>query len=543
MRWGSTDTEFVRPVHWAILLHGDRVIDCEILGVRAGRATRGHRFHCPAPFDISSPAGYADELLQSGKVIARFDDRAAAIRRLATEAAAVVNGAPHLDPELIDEVAALVEWPVPVTGRFDARFLSLPAEVLVTTLQGHQKYFPVKDPTGKILPYFVTFSNLESRNPETVRAGNERVVTPRLSDAEFFWKQDRRQTLDQRVASLGAVTFQAKLGSLLDKVERVRVLSRWIADELMEEQALVERAAWLSKADLLTEMVGEFPNLQGIMGRYYALAEGEPASVASAIEEHYQPRMSGGELPESLTGQILAIADKVDSLAGIFSAGLLPSGDRDPYGLRRAALGVVRIVLEKRLDLDLYRLVDKALSLFHHAFDASGTLSAVVDFMTERLRGHFLEQRMRPDEIESVLSLGLTRPLDCERRLQAVADFRGLPAAESLAAANKRIRNLLRKSETAIVGNVDDQLLSAGAETELFSCARAAQEDLLPMLGAADYSSALARLAELKEPVDRFFDEVRVMAEDSAIRDNRLGLLALVERLFLQIADIGKLQP
>jgi len=543
MRWGSGDTEFVRPVHWAVLLFGSDVVDAIVLGVRTGRTTRGHRFHCPEPFELSAPADYADALEHKGKVIARFDDRTAAIRQRANELTVSVGGTPHLDADLVDEVAALVEWPVPVIGRFDPRFLELPAEVLITTLQGNQKYFPIKNASGALLPYFVTFSNLESRQPATVSAGNERVVTPRLADAEFFWKQDRRRTLDSRVADLGAVTFQAKLGSLLAKSERLQRLVESIAAATGHDTALALRAARLAKADLLTEMVGEFPNLQGIMGRYYALAEGEPDEVAAAIEEHYRPRHSGGPLPDTSGGRILAVADKIDTLAGIFSVGLLPSGDRDPYGLRRAALGTLRIIIERQLDLDVPQLVDQALGLYSHPFDAGKTAAAVIEFVTERLRGHFLEQKWRPDEIDAVLSLGLARPLDAERRLRAVADFRRLPAAESLAAANKRIRNLLRKSDAEIVANVAPELLVAGAESELFAAARRAQEDVLPLLQRGDYGPALARLAELREPVDRFFDDVLVMADDEAIRRNRLGLLALVERLFLNIADIGRLQP
>lgn len=543
MRWGSGDTEFVRPVHWAVLLYGPDVIETVILGARTGRTTRGHRFHCPEPFELSTPNNYASDLERTGRVIARFDERTATIRHLATELTASVGGTPHLDADLVDEVAALVEWPVPVIGRFDPRFLALPAEVLITTLQGNQKYFPVKDAGGKLLPYFVTFSNLESRQPATVSAGNERVVTPRLSDAEFFWKQDRRRTLESRVEDLGSVTFQAKLGSLRAKGERLQQLGAFIAAATGHDVTLVERAARLAKADLLTEMVGEFPNLQGIMGRYYALAEGEPDEVAAAIEEHYRPRQSGGALPDTLPGRMLAVADKIDTLAGIFSVGLLPSGDRDPYGLRRAALGVIRIILERQVDLDLHALVRKALSLFDHAFDAEKTSAAVIEFVAERLRGHFLDQKWRPDEIESVLSLGLGRPLDSERRLRAVADFRRLPAAESLAAANKRIRNLLRKSDGEAVGTVEPTLLVDGAETALFAAARRAHEDILPLLQRGEYGASLSRLAELGEPVDRFFEEVLVMAEDEAIRRNRLGLLALVEQLFLHIADIGKLQP
>lgn len=543
MRWGSGDAEFVRPVQWVVLLFGDTVVEAEILGVTTGRTTRGHRFHSPAPFPISAPGDYEKALLDLGKIMVSFENRKEAIESLARKAAAGVNGRAHLDPDLLDEVTALVEWPIPVLGRFDERYLTLPPEVLITTMQENQKYFPVEDHAGGLLPYFITFSNLDSSNIDTVREGNERVIVPRLSDAEFFWNQDRRKTLDSRVTDLASVTYQKTLGSLLDKTRRLQKLAVTIAEDLEKDSASAQRAAWLAKADLLTEMVGEFPTLQGVMGRYYSLAEGEPEDVARAIEEHYQPRVSGGPLPVTESGQILALAEKCDTVAGIFSTGLLPTGDRDPFGLRRATLGMIRILLEKELDLDVRSVLERALGLFHHSFDAAATLDAIFEFVLERLRGHFLEQGYQSDEIESVLSLKLTRPLDCERRLRAVRDFRGLTAADSLAAANKRIRNLLRKSEETIVGNVDENLLREPQEVQLFEAARRAHGDVLPLLQRCDYAGALSRLAQLREPADAFFDHVLVMAEDEALRRNRLGLLALIEHLFIDIADVGKLQP
>jgi len=543
MRWGSGDAEFVRPVQWAVLLFGVDVIETQILGVTTGRISRGHRFHCSAPVELSNPAEYVDKLRETGKVIVNHEQRKELIRSLAERAAAKIVGVPRLDADLVDEVAALVEWPVAILGRFEERFLALPPEVLITTMQENQKYFPVTDDTGKLLPYFITFSNLDSRNLETVKKGNERVIVPRLSDAEFFWTQDRKKTLDSRVPALASVTFQKTLGSLLDKTRRLQKLAVAIAEELDRDSATVERAAWLAKADLLTEMVGEFPNLQGVMGRHYALAEGEPEEVAQAIEEHYQPRVSGGALPVTPSGQILAIAEKIDTLTGIFSAGLLPSGDRDPFGLRRAALGAIRIILERDLDVDLHVILERALTQFHHSFDAARTLEAVFEFVMERLKGHFLDHGYRPDEIESVLSLKPPRPLDCQHRLRAVREFRGLAAADSLAAASKRIRNLLRKSEDAVVGNVDERLLVETPEVQLFAAARRAHQDILPLLQLHDYTSALARLAQLKGPIDAFFDQVLVMVDQDALRRNRLGLLALIEHLFLNIADVGKLQP
>ncbi|TAN50281.1 MAG: glycine--tRNA ligase subunit beta, partial [Methylococcaceae bacterium] len=373
MRWGAGEAEFVRPVQWLVLLFGEHVIDADILGVRAGRTSYGHRIHHPGGITLHHPGEYADKL-RAAKVIASFDERRQQIRRLANQAAAGVGGIAHIEEDLLDEVAALVEWPVPVLGGFETRYLVLPPEVLITTMQANQKYFPVKDSAGKLLPHFITFANLDSSHPASVRYGNERVVRPRLADAEFFWNQDRKKTLEHRVPALGNIVFQQKLGTLLDKTHRVQSLAKDLAEQLAADGALAQRAAYLAKADLLTEMVGEFPELQGTMGRYYALAEGEPNPVAWAIEEQYQPRGAGAELPASQVGQVVSLAEKLDTLTGIFSAGLIPSGDKDPYALRRAALGVVRIAIEKGLDFDLREVLGHALAAFHHGFDRDATL-------------------------------------------------------------------------------------------------------------------------------------------------------------------------
>ncbi len=542
MRWGDGTAEFVRPVHWVVLLFGDEVIEADILGIPTGRTSRGHRFHGQGSITLASPADYAATLERDGRVLADFATRQRKVRALAEAAAASVNGRAVIDDDLLDEVTALVEWPVPVLGGIEARYLELPAEVLITTIQNNQKYFPVKDAQGRLLPYFITFSNLDSTRPDTVREGNERVVRPRLADAEFFWNLDRRRTLESRVEELGQVTFQKTLGSLLDKNERVRHLAQIIAERLGFDGAAADRAARLAKADLLTAMVGEFPELQGIMGRYYALAEGEPVAIAMAIEEQYLPRVSGGALPETDTGRVLALAEKLDTLAGIFSAGLIPTGDKDPYALRRAALGAIRIIIESGLELDVPELLDAALGQFRHAFDAGKTRELVHNFMLERLRGYCLDRGYRPDEFEAVLAVWPASLVDFERRLGAVRAFRHLPEAESLAAANKRIRNILRKAGEAVVANVDDAGLSEPAEKALLEAVRDARESILPMLQQGDYTAALRRLAQLRACVDGFFDTVMVMAEDDALRRNRLGLLAIVEGLFLDIADISRLQ-
>jgi len=542
MRWGDGLAEFVRPVHWAVLLFGDGIIETEILGIPTGRVTRGHRFHGAGSITLNTPAEYQDKLLNEGHVLADFEARRQKVRELAETAAVKAGGHAVIDAELLDEVTALVEWPVPVLGNIEARYLDLPAEVLITTIQNNQKYFPVKDAQGRLLPHFITFSNLDSTRPDTVREGNERVVRPRLADAEFFWNLDRKRTLESRVEDLGQVTFQKTLGSLLDKTERVRALTRVIAEALGRESAGVDRAAFLAKADLLTAMVGEFPELQGTMGRYYALAEGEPAAVAAAIEEQYLPKVSGGPLPETDTGLMLALAEKLDTLTGIFSAGLIPSGDKDPYALRRAALGAIRMCIEAELDLDVPALLDAALGQFRHAFDAAKTREQVHHFMLERLRGYCVERGYRPDEFEAVLAVWPASLVDFERRLRAVREFRRLPEAESLAAANKRIRNILRKAGEEIVANVDDAALVEVAEQALLEAARQARESILPDLQERDYTAALRRLAQLRETVDGFFDGVMVMVEDDGLRRNRLGLLAIIEGLFLDIADVSKLQ-
>jgi len=543
MRWGAGVAEFVRPAHWVVLLFGDSVIDTSILDLSTGRTTKGHRFHKPGVITLNSPASYAEQLREEGQVIANYAERMDSIRLQAQETAAThTSGSAHIDPDLLEEIAALVEWPVPVLGGYEERFLELPAEVLITTMQENQKYFPVKSLQGGLLPWFITFSNIDSSRIASVREGNERVVRPRLTDAEFFWKQDRKKTLEDRIPNLANITFQKTLGSLLDKTERVQRLAAHIAKSLEVESALVERAALLAKTDLLTEMVGEFTNLQGTMGRYYALAEGEPEDIAAAIEEQYLPKVSGGVLPVTQTGQLLALAEKLDTLTGIFSAGLIPTGDKDPYALRRAALGAIRLLVECKLDLDLPALLAYALEPFTHHFDRAATQSQVHEFILDRLKGYSLERGYSHDEFDAVLSVQPPRLLDFFARLAAVKKFRALPEAESLAAANKRIRNILRKAEGAVVANVDDHILKDVQEINLLQSARDAHEDVLPLLQDRDYTAALKRLAELRNDVDAFFDHVMVMAEDLELRKNRLGLLAIIEGLFLDIADISRLQ-
>jgi glycyl-tRNA synthetase beta chain len=540
MRWGSFTTEFVRPVHWAVLLYGDSVIDTEILGLQTGAASQGHRFHAPQKITLTKPEDYADALYQQGRVIADFEQRKTIIREAAQKAAAAVSGIAHIEDDLLEEIAALNEWPVPITGTFDPRYLELPPEVLITTMQTNQKYFPVKNADGGLLAYFITFSNIESTNPKSIQQGNERVVTPRLSDAEFFWNQDRKKTLADRVDSLSSVIFQESLGTVLEKTQRVQNLARFIAGHLHANVELAERAALLAKTDLMTEMVGEFGNLQGIMGRYYAQADNEPAEVALALEEQYFPKQSGSPTPGSTTGQILAIAEKMDTLVGIFAVGLIPTGDKDPYALRRAALGILRTIIENKLNINIVELVEFAGAQIKTASDQSATSDRVIDFIFDRLKGYCLDQGYTADEFDAVITVNPAEPLDFMQRLQAVKAFRQLPEAESLAAANKRIRNILKKSESQPAASVG--ALVEAQEKQLLQAALQSEGDIKPLLAQRDYQATLNRLAGLRNDVDAFFDHVMVMTDDLDLRANRLALLNLLSEQFLTCADISKLQ-
>jgi len=540
MRWGSFTTEFVRPVHWAVLLYGDSVIDTEILGLKTGAATQGHRFHAPQKITLTKPEDYAEILYQQGRVIADLEQRKTLIRDAAQKAAAAVNGFAHIEDDLLEEIAALNEWPVPITGTFDPRFLELPPEVLITTMQTNQKYFPVKNADGGLLANFITFSNIESTNPKSIQQGNERVVTPRLSDAEFFWNQDRKKTLEDRVESLSSVVFQENLGTVFAKTKRVQNLAKFIAGHLNANVELAERAALLAKTDLMTEMVGEFGNLQGIMGRYYALADNEPEEVALAIEEQYFPKQSGSPTAGSTTGQVLAIAEKIDTLVGIFAVGLIPTGDKDPYALRRAALGILRTIIENKLNINIIELTEFAGAQIKTTSDQSGTSDRVIDFIFDRLKGYCLDQGYTADEFDAVITVTPAEPLDFMQRLQAVKAFRQLPEAESLAAANKRIRNILKKSESQPAASVG--ALLEPQEKQLLQAALQSADDIQPLLAQRNYQATLNRLAGLRNDVDAFFDHVMVMTDDLDLRANRLALLNLLSEQFLTCADISKLQ-
>ncbi len=543
MRWGGGETEFVRPVHWVVLLHGAAVIPARILSVQSGGTTRGHRVHANRAITVKHADDYAEVLLAQGKVIADF---AARKKRIAEQVKAIAkkeNAAAQLDEDLLDEVTGLVEWPQAVAGAIDAEFMSVPEEALVCSMRDHQKYFPLRDSGGKLLPRFVLVSNIESTAPagmENVRRGNERVLRARLADARFFWDSDRKTKLADRAAQLSGIVFHQKLGTIADKSKRVAGLARALAPAFGADKKTVARAAALAKADLVTAMVGEFPSLQGVMGRRYALADGEPQAVAEAVAEHYLPRFAGDDLPQSAAGETLAVADRLDTLGGIFFAGDAPSGDKDPYALRRAALGVLRILIENGRDLDLLPWLERAAAQ-HNKTAAKKTARQVLDFILERLRAYSTARGFAAAEFLAVRAVAAQNPLDFYRRLEAVARFRKLPAAQNLAAANKRIANILQQAKIKTAGAVDKKLLREDAEKNLFAAlgkiSKAAKKDFT----AARYAEALARAAELQAPVDAFFDRVMVMADDAALRKNRLALLAEVRALCNGVADISRL--
>lgn len=542
MRWGDLHAEFVRPVHWVVLLFGDDVIDTEVLSVNSGRDTYGHRFHHPAPIFLGEPAAYAPILETTGRVMADFAKRREAIRAQVMEAAEQAGGKAVIDDDLLDEVTGLVEWPLAVVGSFEERFLEVPPECLISAMKGHQKYFHMVDNKGMLMPNFITVSNIESRHPDYVREGNERVIRPRLTDADFFWSQDRKSTLEARIDSLKTVVFQKQLGTIFDKSERVGAIASKIAEVIGGNPGQAARAASLAKCDLMTEMVGEFPELQGIMGRYYAQNDGESAEVAAALDEQYMPRFAGDALPQGKIGQAVAIADKLDTLIGIFGIGQVPSGDKDPFALRRAALGALRVIIEQRLDIDLPEMLDHAALANTGLFDNNGVTDQVFDFMMGRLKAYYHELGVAPDTFEAVLAQRPSRPLDFDARLRAVTAFRALAEAESLAAANKRISNILKKTEESIPESVDTSLLQESEEKALHEQVEAMATTVAPQFEARDYEAALKQLAGLRDVVDTFFDAVMVMADDDAIRANRLALLTRLRGLFLEVADLSQLQ-
>jgi glycyl-tRNA synthetase beta chain len=539
MRWGSRSAEFVRPVHTVILLYGETVVPAEVLGLATGRVTFGHRFHAPRPIVLKSAKGY-ESRLRRAKVVADFAARRELIRAGVTAAATAAGGGRALiEAELLDEVTALVEWPVPIAGRFEARFLSLPREVVIATVQDHQRYFAVEGADGKLSGWFVTVSNIESRDPSKVREGNERVVRPRLSDAAFFWEQDLKVPLETHAAKLGGMTFQAKLGSYADKTLRIKALAQMIGSRI-GAGADVGRAAELAKADLMTAMVGEFPELQGTMGRYYAEAQGEPQELALALQEHYLPRYAGDSLPATKTGRAVAIADKIDTLVGIFAIEQRPTGAKDPFGLRRAALGLLRILLGARLDLDLFELLGASAAA--QPVQRAGVIDEAYDFIAERLRGLLLEESGTTVEmLDAVLANRPGSPLDAVMRLHALKEFLLLPEAGVLAAINKRIANILKKTSLATDVAVDAAALTELAERQLHDALREVRVPVEEAVAGRRYAQSLQSLVALRAPVDNFFERIMVMDEDVGRRNNRLALLRDVQLLLGGVADLKRL--
>jgi glycyl-tRNA synthetase beta chain len=546
MRWGDSDIEFVRPVHWLLMLHGKNTVQGSVLGVQSGNVSRGHRFHAPGDIKITEPGKYLSLLQRKGFVLADFDARRQKIVEGVAEEANKANGTAVADAALYDEVTALVEWPVPITGKFDASFLSLPKEVIIATLSGHQRYFPIVDENIDLLPAFITIANLESKEPEKVRSGNERVIQPRLADAAFFWTTDQQSPLGTRVDALENVVYQKGLGSMHDKCIRIAALATLIARQLEIDADIVTRAAVLAKCDLLTGMVGEFPELQGVMGRYYASSSGEDEAVATAIGEQYLPRFAGDYLPTSGAGQVLAVADKLDTLAGIFVLGKKPSGNRDPFGLRRAALGVIRILIEKSLDIDFADAVKAAIIQQPASGAEHGVLrEALYDFVVDRLRRYYLDQdtAITTEMFEAVRAKRPASLTDFDDRLKAVAVFSRLEPAASLAAANKRTANILKQAEYDDSGKLDSALLEDAAEKALYEALTIAEQRVSPLLEKRAYTEALTELSSLRQAVDTFFDEVMVMTDNAALRQNRLALLSALRALFLNIADVSRLTP
>ncbi|WP_435236026.1 glycine--tRNA ligase subunit beta [Psychromonas sp. PT13] len=541
MRWGSESTQFIRPVHTVCMLFGAQLLQGELLGVQSERVIRGHRFLGEAELTLNHADQYEILLDDSGKVIVDYERRKAIIREQVEAVAAHENGVAAIDEALLEEVTSLVEWPVTLAGSFEEKFLKVPSEALIYTMKDNQKYFPVLDKEGNLLPRFIFVSNIVSRDPIQVITGNEKVVRPRLADAEFFFETDKKTTLESRLASLSTVLFQKQLGTLKEKSERISEVAKNIAAQINADGDHAQRAGLLSKTDLMTEMVMEFPDVQGVMGMYYAQNDGEEQEVAVALNEQYLPRFAGDKLPTSLVACAVALADKLDTLVGIFGIGQAPKGDKDPFALRRAAIGLLRIITEKELPLDIVELAEIAKVQYGSKLTNENVVQDVVDFLFARFRAAYQANGFSVELIQSVLDRRPTSPVDFEKRIQAVAKFHALPEAAPIAAANKRISNILAKVTGEINTDIDNALLQEDAEKSLADVLSALESKLSPMFAQGDYESALFELASLQTPVDAFFDNVMVMAEDEAVKQNRLAMLNRLRNLFLQVADVSVL--
>ena len=541
MRWADKTVQFIRPVHTVTMLLGDELIEGEILGVASARTIRGHRFLGEKEFEIQHADQYPQLLREKGSVVADFNERKAEILAKSQAKATALGGVADIEESLLEEVTSLVEYPNVLAAKFEERFLAVPAEALVYTMKGDQKYFPIYDKNGKLLPHFIFVSNINPEDPTAIIEGNEKVVRPRLTDAEFFFKTDLKQKLVDRLPRLETVLFQQQLGTLKDKTDRIEQLAGEIAKQIGADEAKAKRAGLLSKCDLMTNMVFEFTDTQGVMGMHYARHDGEDEEVAVALNEQYMPRFAGDELPKSLVASAVALADKFDTLTGIFGIGQAPKGSADPFALRRAALGALRIIVEKNLPLDLEDLVKKSAALFGDKLTNQNVVADVVDFMLGRFRAWYQDEGIAVDVIQAVLARRPTRPADFDARVRAVSHFRTLDSAEALAAANKRVSNILAKADAAI-GEINLTACVEPAEKNLAEAVLALRTEVQPLIAQGDYTAVLDKLANLRAPVDSFFDNVMVNAEDPALRQNRLAILNTLQGLFLQVADISLLQ-
>ena len=541
MRWADKTVQFIRPVHTVTMLLGDELIEGEILGVASARTIRGHRFLGEKEFEIQHADQYPQLLREKGSVVADFNERKAEILAKSQAKATALGGVADIEESLLEEVTSLVEYPNVLAAKFEERFLAVPAEALVYTMKGDQKYFPIYDKDGKLLPHFIFVSNINPEDPTAIIEGNEKVVRPRLTDAEFFFKTDLKQKLVDRLPRLETVLFQQQLGTLKDKTDRIEQLAGEIAKQIGADEAKAKRAGLLSKCDLMTNMVFEFTDTQGVMGMHYARHDGEDEEVAVALNEQYMPRFAGDELPKSLVASAVALADKFDTLTGIFGIGQAPKGSADPFALRRAALGALRIIVEKNLPLDLEDLVKKSAALFGDKLTNQNVVADVVDFMLGRFRAWYQDEGIAVDVIQAVLARRPTRPADFDARVRAVSHFRTLDSAEALAAANKRVSNILAKADAAI-GEINLTACVESAEKALAEAVLALRTEVQPLIAQGDYTAVLDKLANLRAPVDNFFDNVMVNAEDPALRQNRLAILNTLQDLFLQVADISVLQ-
>ncbi|MFV2061298.1 MAG: glycine--tRNA ligase subunit beta [Gammaproteobacteria bacterium] len=547
MRWGNGDAQFVRPVHRLIILFGKEIVEAEIFGIKSGKQTFGHRFHAPKNLNISKPDDYENILLKKGRVVANFEDRKQLIRNQLDNIVKDNTITAVIDENLLTEVTSMVEWPAAVMGEFEQKYLDIPSEALILTMKSNQKYFHTVDSNNKLTPFFITIANIASKDPKKIQQGNERVIRPRLADAEFFWQRDQKQPLASHLEKLKTVIFQKQLGSIYDKVQRVKKLAAAISDQLSalgidNNKADLETAAELCKCDLMTEMVMEFTDLQGVMGRYYAKLNNFNDDICDSLDDYYKPRFAGDTLPKSITAQILAIADKTDTLVGIFAIGQKPTGDKDPFALRRATIGILRILIECNLPLNINDILTASAKTFSANLKADNNITELHQFMIDRLRAYYADLGIEFTVFDAVVSQFNTSPSDIHARIKAVDYFKKRPESSSLSAANKRISNILKKVDGKLPVTINPDKFSDDAESNLFAHLEVVQKDIKPLMEKLDYTAILQELSVLKEPVDGFFDNVMVLDDDLDIRNNRLAILNLIHQLFLNVADISKLQ-